>query len=277
MSDSDEQGGKVKCPPCAKGAPLWMVTFSDLVTLLLTFFVLLLSFAKTETKKYEAALGSVRKAFGGAKLEYGKVIELGKSPDDSPTMMESEDPIRPFPIEFLTMEGILNKHEINRESDEELVTMRSDLEEFALTEEVDVYEMPEGIKVIVKDKILFKKGTVEMVDGGISVAVFKRIIKMLSRKKWKVFVEGHSSSGETSVDKTKDAFILSSLRAASVTRSLIRRGVSTNKITTVFYGDTRPSEDTRVNKQMKESLNRRVEFVLRKRDLQTQGHKVEHR
>ena len=42
-----------KCKECAPGLPAWMATFSDLVTLLLTFFVLLLSFAKTESAKYE--------------------------------------------------------------------------------------------------------------------------------------------------------------------------------------------------------------------------------
>ena len=54
-----------KCEECVPGLPGWMATFSDLVTLLLTFFVLLLSFAKTESAKYEAALGSIRNAFGG--------------------------------------------------------------------------------------------------------------------------------------------------------------------------------------------------------------------
>ena len=92
--------------------------FSDLVTLLLTFFVLLLSFAKTESAKYEAALGSIRNAFGGNVLQKGEVIQLGKSTDNQPSMVESQAPVRPFPIEFLTMEGMLNKHEINRESTE---------------------------------------------------------------------------------------------------------------------------------------------------------------
>ena len=87
-----------KCEECVPGLPGWMATFSDMVTLLLTFFVLLLSFAKTETAKYESALGSIRNAFGGNVLVQGPVIERGKSPDDSPSMMESQEPIRPFPI-----------------------------------------------------------------------------------------------------------------------------------------------------------------------------------
>ena len=98
---ADEQIEDIpKCPECDPGLPGWMATFSDLVTLLLTFFVLLLSFAKTESSKYEAALGSIRKAFGGNVLKHGEVIQLGKSADDRHTMMEGQDMVRPFPIEF---------------------------------------------------------------------------------------------------------------------------------------------------------------------------------
>lgn len=276
---ADEEGGggaeqskKNDCPVCIAGAPKWIVTFSDLVTLLLTFFVLLLSFAKTETHKYEAALGSIRDAFGGSVLKYGEVIQLGKSPDDFPTMIESQEPIKPFPIEFLTMEGILDKHEINRESTETLTMMKNDLKEFALNDSVDIYEMPEGIKVRLKDRIYFKEHSVEI--DKISVEIFKKLVKLLSNKKWTVFVEGHASRGEETVDG-KDAFILSSLRAVAVARSLIRRGVKADRITTVFYGDNRPDDIKGATQEKVESMNRRVEFIIRKTDLRTMGHKVE--
>ena len=134
-----------------------MATFSDLVTLLLTFFVLLLSFAKTESAKYEAALGSIRNAFGGNTLQKGEVVQLGKSADNQPTMVESQSTVSPFPIEFLTMEGMLNKHEVNRDSTEVLEQMKQDLGDVGLAENVDVYEQKEGILVEVKDKIYFKK------------------------------------------------------------------------------------------------------------------------
>ena len=45
-------------------APNWMVTFGDMVTLILTFFVLLLSFAKIDTKKFEEATSSLRGVLG---------------------------------------------------------------------------------------------------------------------------------------------------------------------------------------------------------------------
>lgn len=271
----DAPAAEAKCPPCAPGLPGWMATFSDLVTLLLTFFVLLLSFAKTETAKYEAALGSIRDAFGGNVLQQGEVIQKGKSPDNFPTMMESQTPIQPFPIEFLTSEGILDKYEINRESDEDLKHMKFDLKEYDLNESVTIYEETEGIKVRVKDKIFFKMGSIEIENEKIAIPVYARLIKLLSDKKWSVFVIGHSARGEVAVDGRSDALELSSARAIAVSRSLIKRGVDPSRITTAFYGDTKPTSMPGRSQSEIDAENRCVEFVIRKTDLQTDGHKVD--
>ena len=65
-----------KCPPCPPmGAPDWMVTYGDLMTLLLCFFVLLFSFSSLETKKFESLKESMRGAFGVLK---GESTTLGK-------------------------------------------------------------------------------------------------------------------------------------------------------------------------------------------------------
>ena len=285
MADEAEGGGGgggevaaeecPKCEICVPGLPGWMATFSDLVTLLLTFFVLLLSFAKTESAKYEAALGSIRNAFGGNVLKHGEVIQRGKSPDDSPTMLESQEPIKPFPIDFLTMEGILDKHEINRESDETLKEVKNDLADFELSDNVTVYEMAEGIKVMIKDKVYFKKGSV--VPSDVNIEVYDRIVKMLSEKNWTIYVLGHASRGETSSDGSRDAFDLSASRASAVARNLMKQGVRAEQVTTTFYGDTRPDKVLKKNGEERQELNRRVEFIIRKRDVATPGHKVESR
>lgn len=270
----EEECPPTKCPPCPDGLPEWMATFSDLVTLLLTFFVLLLSFAKTESAKYEAALGSIRNAFGGNVLVHGNVIQKGKSPDDSPTMLESQQPVKPFPIDFLTMEGILDKHEVNRGSDEELGEMKGDLEAYNLAEEAEIYEMPEGIKVKIKDKIFFKKGSIE--PSKISIEVYDKMVKLLSSEDWTIFVQGHASRGEVGA-KGKDAFELSAARASAVTRTLIKAGVRPEKVTTVFYGDTRPNKIQGNVGGDFDAEQRRVEFIIRKTDLSAEGHKVESR
>jgi chemotaxis protein MotB len=53
-----------KCPECVPGAPMWMATFSDMATLLLCFFVLILSFAEMNVPKFKQISGSLQNAFG---------------------------------------------------------------------------------------------------------------------------------------------------------------------------------------------------------------------
>lgn len=62
-ASAEEQRPK-KCPECPPGAPMWMATFADMATLLLCFFVLILSFAEMNVPKFKQISGSMSNAFG---------------------------------------------------------------------------------------------------------------------------------------------------------------------------------------------------------------------
>ena len=83
-----------KCPPV--GAPAWMATFADMATLLMAFFVLILSFAEFNVPKFKQISGSLREAFGVQKVvpvvEQPKgttVISLNFSPNPTPSVTET--------------------------------------------------------------------------------------------------------------------------------------------------------------------------------------------
>ena len=256
-----------KCPDCPPpGLPGWLATYADMITLLLCFFVLLLAMSKKDAAKTEAALGSIRNSFGGNVLNMGEVTQLGKSPEDAATLIEAQEAAKPFPIEFLTVEGILPKHEINRETTEDLAEMKSDLGIFDMQSNADIYELNEGLKIVLKDAIFFEEGT--MAIKQMSIPVFEKMVKLLTSKKYQLYVHGHASLGEQSKDGRFDAYELSSQRAMAVTKTLIRKGVPANSLTPVFYGDTRL-----VSKE-KDELNRRVDFVIRKVSLEQEGRKA---
>ena len=59
-----EEPEPVECEPCVKGSPAWMATFADMATLLMAFFVLILSFAHVNVPKYKEVSGSMRSRFG---------------------------------------------------------------------------------------------------------------------------------------------------------------------------------------------------------------------
>tara|TARA_S200000501_G_scaffold359302_1_gene385040 strand:+ start:168 stop:1370 length:1203 start_codon:yes stop_codon:yes gene_type:complete len=63
LAEPEEQEPE-ECEPCVKGSPAWMATFADMATLLMAFFVLILSFAHVNVPKYKEVSGSMRSRFG---------------------------------------------------------------------------------------------------------------------------------------------------------------------------------------------------------------------
>ena len=89
-ASSDEPSSE-DCPPCNKGAPAWMATFADMATLLMAFFVLILSFSDTEIRKFEQINGSIQNAFGIKKIRPTIQIPRGRAllvQDYSPALSE---------------------------------------------------------------------------------------------------------------------------------------------------------------------------------------------
>ena len=90
----DEEQDEDECPKCPPvGAPAWMATFADMATLLMAFFVLILSFAEFNVPKFKQISGSLKEAFGVQKVvpvvEQPKgttVIELNFSPNPEPSL-----------------------------------------------------------------------------------------------------------------------------------------------------------------------------------------------
>ena len=82
-----------KCPPV--GAPAWMATFADLATLLMAFFVLILSFAEMNVPKFKQISGSLKDSFGIQRIvpvveqpEGTTILELNFSPSPAPSITE---------------------------------------------------------------------------------------------------------------------------------------------------------------------------------------------
>jgi len=67
------------CEECESGAPAWMATFADLMSLLMCFFVLLLSFSEMDAEKYKQVAGSMKFAFGVQKLIKAEDVPKGTS------------------------------------------------------------------------------------------------------------------------------------------------------------------------------------------------------
>lgn len=86
-----------ECPECPpKGAPAWMATFADMATLLMAFFVLILSFAEFNVPKFKQISGSLKNAFGVQRVvpvveppKGTTVLSLNFSPNPTPSVQEN--------------------------------------------------------------------------------------------------------------------------------------------------------------------------------------------
>jgi len=87
---------EVKCPPA--GAPLWMTTFADLMSLLMSFFVLLLSFSEMDVLKFKQLAGSMSAAFG-----VQREIKVKDIPKGTSIIAKEFSPGRPSPTAVKVM------------------------------------------------------------------------------------------------------------------------------------------------------------------------------
>lgn len=223
--------------------PKWMITFSDMTTLLLCFFVLLLSFANTDIVKFKMVTGSVEEAFGVQKdvKAYGKDggMELPIDMDGNPSIDEVEK------------SRLVN-------------LLKSAAEAEELSKNALIAVVSNGVKIeIMEDSgtAMFKPGGAELLDS--SKHILKKIIPIMQETPYKITVEGHTDDSPVSNDRYPSNWELSSSRAGAVVRFFLQEGgtlVQPGRFKAVGLADTLPlaENDTPENK----AKNRRVSIVF---------------
>ncbi|MBN1114807.1 MAG: OmpA family protein [Oligoflexia bacterium] len=249
------------------GAPAWMVTFSDMTTLLLTFFVLLLSFANTDLIKYKEALGSLKDAFGVQTLEIGNF--QAQSP--SPISLEAPTP-KPFAIiehevsggrradtQEDVREGEAVEEGLDKETKEMLEDIRKLIMDEGLLDEVGVDVEQGKIHIRARANVLFDSGSVKIKRE--SYSLLKKIAFLMKKTRYNLTIEGHTDSDSVSGSFPSN-WELSSVRATTVLRFINLAGVDKVRLRPIGYGDSRPLvPNTSARNKV---LNRRVEFVFTK-------------
>lgn len=233
-----------------EGAPAWVVTFGDLMSLLLCFFVLLLSFSEMDRQKYKEVAGSLSKAFG---------IQRKTPVFDSPKGVKI----------------------IARDFDQEIIPSKERLEIIATQEKEDVgEELKKDVETHfkdIKDNIQIETGkkqvTIRLMgetafDSGKAkikkqvIPLIKKIGIVLKGTKGDIIIAGHTDNMPVTSGQYKSNLQLSSARAATVAEFLIYKSfIEPKRIATMGFGEYRPieSNDTPEGRQR----NRRVEIILR--------------
>ncbi len=227
------------------GAPEWMATFADLVTLLMCFFVLLFAMSTTQQETYKEMVQSLRSALGAQ-----SVPESGTREGLTMHAVPSEEPTPDQQIDELG--GMIEKEM------EEIVSEVRELVLFnKLGGEVSVTKTEDGVVITLSDLLLFAKGGTRLSEKGQDI--LKKVAVVLSKLAYHVKIKGHTDNQPISSGQYPSNWELSSARASTVTRLLVANGVSPKYISAEGYAQYHPvaTNDTARGR----ALNRRVEIV----------------
>ncbi|RXT08151.1 flagellar motor protein MotS [Ammoniphilus sp. CFH 90114] len=225
---------KKKDPP--KGAPMWMTTFSDLMTLILVFFVLLFAFSELDAKKFRAFLESFT---NNAPFEYNQsIIEF----DTQGKMVRGEE-VKEEPNDQTGQATSVSEQQIQKRNQEQLDEITKKVQEFLkenqLETNVQASRTPLGVELILQDGLLFRSGEAEILPNG--VPFLNKLAELFQTLPNQIIVEGHTDNQPISNLVFPSNWELSAARSSRVVRFFIERHkLKPDRFVAMGYADTRP-------------------------------------
>ena len=221
---------------CPRGLPGWLATFGDLMSLLLTFFVLLLSFSSVNVKDFRHAMGALQGALGVLTGEPRMSLPIRQSIPKS--------------------EGNLSQAEVIAKASAEL---EEAIEEAGLQGDVHLEDSSSGIIIRIADKLFFDVGLADLKPK--ARPVLNKLGAVLKDLPNQINVQGHTDNRTINTEAFASNWELSGMRALQVARHFIQKvGVSPGRISITGFSEYRPlvpnNTETNMNK------NRRVELHI---------------
>jgi len=262
------------CPP--EGLPAYMGTFADLMSLLMCFFVLLLSFAEMDALKYKMVVKSLDDAFGVQREIAANEIPMGTSiiaQEFSPS-----EP-RPTPLREIrqdTMDETRDTLKVKLDAEEaakkvaekvaEEIAQEAEKFKEALKEEIkegliDVETELNRIVIRIREKGSFPSGDARM--NRAFIPIVDKIAAVLIRTEGQIAVAGHTDNVPINTPRYRSNWELSTSRATSVVHELLRNGeLPPNRFVLEGYADTQALAPNDSNENR--ARNRRVEIIVLK-------------
>ncbi|WHY19036.1 flagellar motor protein MotB [Paenibacillus sp. G2S3] len=251
----------------------WMITYADLITLLLIFFVILYAMSSLDTDKYNIVTGSLSETFksGNTVLEGGNgILDAEKTIESKP---ESTDGNGNAAATARPNDGSDEQTENEAPSARELAFREQEaklaelmgvitnyVEENNLGEQIFVADKPQGIEITLSDRFLFDIGKADLKSP--AFPALQQLSGLFKDIGAKISIEGHTDNTPvSSASHFNDNWELSGARALSVLRFFLdREGLNPDNFQYAGYADTQPTADnTSAAGQQK---NRRVEIIV---------------
>lgn len=206
---------------------LWAVTYGDLMSYLMIFFLVLFSFSitrndKAKSRKYEESLGNIQKAFGGKVDE--KRMERAKAREEE-SAVESQ----------------LKK---------------------SVSSLVQIESSEHMVKLVLPEGVLFSSGRADLAES--AKRILAPIADELKKLPNEILIEGHTDNVPIKRGKYTSNWELSMARAYSVLQFMAEQGIQARHLAGIGYGENRPIGDNATAQGR--ARNRRIEISLMKTD-----------
>jgi len=230
MEDAEEEE--------AGGAPGWITTFADLMSLLLTFFILMLSFSSMRAEQLKQMVTAVRQSMGVTQNQFSNV----KEDVDIPAIVER----------MADTPGTMGMDDTEN-------SMKSFVASKGFSSNISIEKNNRGVVMRIKNDLLFIRGSAELSKKAFPVLdEFGRIIR---NKVFFISVEGHTDNLNIRTIRYPSNWELGADRAGSVARYLISEGhMAPSRFLVTSFGATMPLVENDTDEHRAE--NRRVEIVL---------------
>ena len=249
----------------------WLISYADMITLLMALFVVLWSMGVVNTSRYEALSASLKDAFSGKILSGGEAVILPGSSSQS----EQAAPEPPLPALVPTTdisEGDGQRTDAPQRELEDLERLKREIDEWTsmngLSREVRATVERRGLVVqVLTDQVLFASGSADIKPRADSLLdALSTLLKTQVRNP--IQVEGNTDNVPVH-GRFPSNWELSTSRSTAVVRSLIARGVGADRLAAAGYADRNPvaSNATEAGRRR----NRRVELVVLRQHADGQG------
>lgn len=260
-----------KCPPV--GAPMWLATFADLMSLLMCFFILLLSMASMDVVKFKKVANSLKEAFG-----VQREIQVDQIPMGTSIIEQHFSPgqVQPTPLDEIRQSTEEEKEKIETPEDMEKAKQKvieQKLEEIQaeaekikkeLKTEIDqglVTVETNGFRIVIRinEKGSFASASAMLQPG--FEPVMDKITQSVEESEGKIIVAGHTDDIPIKTIMYRSNWELSSSRAVTVAQYMLeKKHIDPNRILIEGHADTHPllPNDSPQNR----AVNRRVEIVI---------------
>lgn len=260
------------------GAPLWMATFADLMSLLLAFFVLLFSFSSTDDKLFVEVGGSLRDAFGVERfsrdswklgISHISLSYSGGRPGMSLftfSLQEAQKSLdKHLAVNQPESGGVTNKFERNEQLLAALLIevkkklVKETLGEDFSEEGVNLSLTPKAISITIEERVSFASGSDELQSN--IVPLIDKIATLTKELEGSAEITGHTDDQPISSRKFRSNWELSLRRATAIAKKLESSGkVGSDKINTWGRDSQEPLADN--DTPAGRAKNRRVEIKI---------------